>query len=50
MKYILILPTGRIMAFYIQGLAQSYQRAYGGVLIQEDLVARAQQTVDKSEA
>jgi hypothetical protein len=46
MKFTLITPTGRVYTFYVQDLAETYQRAYGGQLITADiLVDTAAQTV-----
>ena len=33
MPYSVIMPTGRIMDFYIRSLAQMYADMYGGVVI-----------------
>lgn len=33
MNYTLITPTGKIYTFYILGLAETYQRAYGGTVL-----------------
>jgi hypothetical protein len=35
MKYILITAAGKVKMFYIAGLAHSYQRLYGGVVIEQ---------------
>jgi hypothetical protein len=35
MKYILITSQGRVMTFYLKGMAETYQGAYGGVVVQE---------------
>lgn len=35
MKYILITPQGRVMTFYFEGVARTYQGAYGGVVVPE---------------
>ena len=38
MRYILITPRGRVYTFYLQGMAETYQRAYGGVVVQEQQI------------
>ena len=46
MKFTLITPTGRVYTFYVQTLAETYQRAYGGQIFTADiLVDTATQTV-----
>ena len=35
MKYILITPQGRVMTFYLEGVARTWQQAYGGVVVPE---------------
>ena len=46
MKYTLITATGRVYTFYVQALAEQYQKAYGGHVITADiLVDTTAQTV-----
>lgn len=46
MKYTLITAQGRVYTFYVQALAETYQKAYGGQLITADiLVDKPTQTV-----
>jgi hypothetical protein len=46
MKYTLITASGKVYTFYVQALAETYQRAYGGQLITADiLVDTTAQTV-----
>ena len=46
MRYTLITPTGRVYTFYVQTLAETYLKAYGGQLITADiLVDNPAQTV-----
>jgi hypothetical protein len=33
MKYTLITPMGKVYTFYLQAVADMYQRAYGGQVI-----------------
>jgi hypothetical protein len=43
MKYTLITGKGKIMLFYIQGLAETYQNLYGGVIVTEAVVTEVEQ-------
>jgi hypothetical protein len=46
MKYTLITKTGKLYTFYVQAVAEQYQKAYGGQLITADiLVDTTAQTV-----
>jgi hypothetical protein len=46
MKYTLITANGRVYTFYVQALAETYQRAYGGQIFTADiLVDKPTQTV-----
>jgi hypothetical protein len=46
MKYTLITATGRVYTFYVQALAETYQKAYGGTIVTKDvLVDTIAQTV-----
>jgi hypothetical protein len=38
MKYTLITPVGRVYTFYILATAECYQQAYGGTLINNEVV------------
>jgi hypothetical protein len=38
MKYTLITKTGRVYTFYVQALAETYQQAYGGVIVTDDIL------------
>lgn len=38
MKYTLILPTGKVMCFFVLSVAQLYQSLYRGVLITESVL------------
>ena len=33
MKYTLITASGKVYTFYVQALAETYQQAYGGVIV-----------------
>lgn len=37
MQYTLITKFGKIMQFYIKALAESYQAAYGGVIVTDEI-------------
>jgi len=43
MKYTLITGKGKIMLFYIQGLAVTYQNLYGGVIVTEAVMTEVEQ-------
>ncbi len=46
MQYTLITATGKLYTFYVQALAETYQQAYGGVIVTNDiLVDKIAQTV-----
>ncbi len=46
MKYTVITKAGRVYTFYIKEVAQTYQQAYGGVLVTDEiLVDTPSQTV-----
>ena len=51
MKYTLITPRGRVLTFYLQALAETYQQAYGGQLITEPLYSQiySELLVDEAE-
>jgi hypothetical protein len=38
MKYTLILPTGKIMQFYVQSVAELYKKTHGGVLVTSEIL------------
>ena len=38
MNYTLITPTGRVYTFYVQAVAEMYQKAYGGQLISAEIL------------
>lgn len=42
MTYTLITPTGHIYQFYLLAVAETYQRAYGGTLINNSVVQTAE--------
>jgi hypothetical protein len=37
MQYTLIMPNGKIMQFYLQAMAEMYQRLNGGVVVTNDI-------------
>ena len=46
MQYTLITPTGKVYTFFLKAVADTYQKAYGGVVIsQQILVDQNSQTV-----
>jgi hypothetical protein len=38
MKYTLIMPNGKIMLFYVESVAQTYQKINGGVIIPQNIL------------
>jgi hypothetical protein len=46
MKYTLITKTGRVYTFFVLAVAETYQQAYGGVIVTDEiLVDTTSQTV-----
>jgi hypothetical protein len=46
MKYTLITAAGKVLTFYVRAVAETYQQAYGGVIVTNDiLVDKIAQTV-----
>jgi hypothetical protein len=46
MKYTLITKTGRVYTFFVLAVAETYQQAYGGVIVTDEiLVDTPSQTV-----
>jgi len=44
MQYTLIMPTGKIMQFYILGMAELYQKINGGVVVTNDVLNEVKKT------
>jgi hypothetical protein len=38
MKYTLITKTGRVYTFYVLAVAETYQQAYGGKIVTNDIL------------
>jgi hypothetical protein len=38
MKYTLITAAGKVYTFYVQALAETYQKAYGGKIVTDDIL------------
>jgi hypothetical protein len=38
MKYTLITKTGKVYAFYILAVAETYQQAYGGTIMTSEVL------------
>jgi hypothetical protein len=38
MQYTLITRSGKVYTFYVQALAETYQQAYGGVIVTKDIL------------
>jgi hypothetical protein len=39
MKFTLITATGKVMTFFIKSVAETYQQAYGGVIVTNEVFA-----------
>ena len=38
MSYTLILPTGKILQFYVKSVAELYKKTHGGVLVTNEIL------------
>jgi hypothetical protein len=38
MRYTLITPTGKVYTFYLQAVADTYQKAYGGQIMTDNIL------------
>jgi hypothetical protein len=38
MKYTLITRQGKVYTFYVQALAETYQQAYGGKIVTDEIL------------
>jgi hypothetical protein len=38
MKYTLITKQGKVYTFYVQALAETYQQAYGGKIVTDEIL------------
>ena len=38
MQYTLITPKGKVYTFFIKSVAETYQQAYGGIVITNDVL------------
>jgi hypothetical protein len=38
MKYTLITRQGKVYTFYVQALAETYQQAYGGKMVTDEIL------------
>lgn len=38
MKYTLITKKGKVMTFFVKAVAETYQQAYGGVIVTADVL------------
>ena len=45
MKYTLITKNGKVMAFFLQSVAQQFQQAYGGIVITQQILVDEKSTV-----
>ena len=45
MKYTLIMSNGKIMQFYVKAVAELYQSINGGVVVTQQVLDQAKETV-----
>ena len=45
MQYTLITPKGRVYQFYLLTVAETFQQAYGGTIVDNSVVQKAKETV-----
>jgi hypothetical protein len=38
MKFTLIASNGKVLTFFIRAVAETYQKAYGGVIVTEEVL------------
>jgi hypothetical protein len=38
MKYTLITKTGKVLTFFLRAVAETYQQAYGGVIVSDEIL------------
>ncbi len=38
MKYTLITKTGKVLTFFLRTVAETYQQAYGGVIVSDEIL------------
>ena len=38
MKYTLITAAGKVLTFYVRAVAETYQQAYGGVIVSDEIL------------
>lgn len=47
MKYILILPNGKIMTFNIEAAMQIFKQAYGGTIVEGNMTFERARVISK---
>lgn len=47
MSYTLIMPTGRIMQFYIAATAELYRTIYGGVIVTPEILSEVENVTNQ---
>lgn len=47
MKYILILPNGKVMTFYVEAVMQTFKQAYGGTIVDGNMTFERVQVISK---
>jgi hypothetical protein len=47
MKYTLITSKGKVLTFFLKVVADTFQQAYGGVIITADVLVEVRETVEE---
>jgi hypothetical protein len=42
MKFTLITANGKVMTFFIKSVAETYQQAYGGSIVTDEILAETE--------
>jgi len=45
MKFTLVTSNGKVLTFFIKAVAETYQKAYGGTIITNDILKKENQNV-----
>jgi hypothetical protein len=45
MKYTLILPSGKVMCFFVESVAKLYQTIYSGIIMTDEILIEKEKEV-----
>ena len=45
MNFTLITSNGKVLTFFIEAVAETYQQAYGGVIVTETILTNSTETI-----